>query len=60
MNGSSAYSAQPGNITAVENQSIFQVRVIWVRSSWCLRQLLSGYPANAGTSRAQKWRIPTR
>jgi len=60
MNGSSAYSAQPGNMMAVENQSIFHVRVASLRSSRCFLQLLSGYPANAGTSRAQKWRIPTR
>src|SRR5262249_37789872 len=41
-NGSSAYgaySAQPGNIAAVENQSIFQSRIGRARSSWCFLQL---------------------
>jgi hypothetical protein len=47
-NGWSPYSAQPGNIAAVEYQSIFHVRVASARSSLCLRQLLSGYPANSG------------
>src|SRR5690349_20416256 len=42
-NTSSPYSAQPGNIAAVENQSMVQLDIGATRSSWCLRQLFITY-----------------
>ena len=49
MNASSPYSAQPGNITALENQSIVHPDIGALRSSSCLRQLFKGYPVNPRT-----------
>jgi len=42
-NGSSPYSAQPGNIAALENQSILHVDIGVTRSSWCFLQLFMTY-----------------
>src|ERR1043166_1256993 len=37
-NAASPYSAQPGNMIALENQSIVHWDIGAVRSSWCFRQ----------------------
>jgi hypothetical protein len=58
-NGSSPYSFQPGNVTALENQSIAHADIGAARSSRCLRQLFTSYPANPWTEGAKKWRRST-
>src|SRR4051812_5281119 len=52
-NASSPYSAQPGNIAALENQSIVHADIGAAWSSWCLRQLPSTYDSACRACRGE-------